>query len=108
LGCKLVGVGQKNNKTVAANGFKRAMVDGLSLFNHKAPPGGKSDKKTEEKTRWLSRWRREFYCPLAFWTAVPGPVFMPGHGARRALSELAIQTIISPGPRLSSVVKFVA
>jgi hypothetical protein len=50
LGCKLVGVGQKNNKTVAANGFKRAMVDGLSWFNHKAPPGGKSDKKTEKNT----------------------------------------------------------
>jgi hypothetical protein len=30
------------------------MVDGWSLFNHKAPPSGKSDKKTEEKTRGLS------------------------------------------------------
>ena len=90
--------------------MQTAMVDGRSLFNHKAPPGGKSDKKTEEKHGGYQDGGASFIARLRFGllSRVSGPVFMPGHGARRALSELVIQTIISPGPRLSGVVKFVA
>jgi hypothetical protein len=42
------------------------MVDGRSLFNHKAPPGGKSDKKNGGKTQGFSRRQREFIARLRF------------------------------------------
>jgi len=54
LGCKLVGVGQKNNKTVAADGFKRQwlMVGHYSTIKRRRVAN--PTKKTEEKTRGLS------------------------------------------------------
>jgi ribosomal protein S21 len=100
-------VGQKNNITVAADGFKRQWLMAGHYSTIKRRRAANPTKKRRKKHGGFQDGGASFIARLRFGllSRVSGPVFMPGHGARRALSELAIQTIISPGPQLSGVVK---